>query len=291
MNATPAPLGVIKLYGMSPPHDCGYCHESESSISYGVTASKMTVRTYESLMLVGWRRSGSYFYKPIMHRTCCPAYTIRSALPKCLDCSYDQVLIMDAIIWRRLLAEQFLPTKKQRRLTKKAQILRSSSSSSSSNNEEAADAGGHEQEMEMEISLSIERASFSAEKLELYKSYQMDVHGEPAHKCSEEAFCDFLVRSPLCDDDSTSGPTAPPCGFGTVHQLYRLGHEVRRITFPTLTQPVGDVDLIVVCVRAAEVDRGGRAGRAARRPVLGVLLLRPGLQAPVAGKALRDQGD
>lgn len=93
-------------------------------------------------------------------------------------------------------------------------------------------------EEEMEISLSIERASFSAEKLELYKSYQMAVHGDPAHKCTEEVFCDFLVRSPLIDDVSPApGDTAaplPPCGFGTVHQLYRLGN-VRHLTKPNIT--------------------------------------------------------
>ena len=87
MNACSDAAGVIQLYGMSPPHDCGYCHEKDCSISYGVTASKMSVRAYEALMLIGWRRSGSYFYKPIMHKTCCPAYTIRSGAPTSIACS------------------------------------------------------------------------------------------------------------------------------------------------------------------------------------------------------------
>ncbi|XP_043911991.1 arginyl-tRNA--protein transferase 1 isoform X2 [Protopterus annectens] len=40
-------------------------------------AHVLTVEDYQDLIDRGWRRSGMYVYKPIMHKTCCPQYTIR----------------------------------------------------------------------------------------------------------------------------------------------------------------------------------------------------------------------
>ena len=45
----------------------------------------------------GWRRSGSFLYRPEMKRTCCPSYTIR------------------------LKADEFKPSKEQLRVLKKIQ--------------------------------------------------------------------------------------------------------------------------------------------------------------------------
>ena len=67
---------LISPCGYQSSH-CGYCDSDEASKSYGILSSKMSVQDYEKLMLRGWRRSGKYFYKPTMHLTCCPQYTIR----------------------------------------------------------------------------------------------------------------------------------------------------------------------------------------------------------------------
>ncbi|CAM9227586.1 unnamed protein product, partial [Discosporangium mesarthrocarpum] len=57
---------------------CGYCKLGvNSSVSYGVLAARLTCADYQDLIDRGWRRSGTYVYKPIMHETCCPQYTIR----------------------------------------------------------------------------------------------------------------------------------------------------------------------------------------------------------------------
>ena len=50
---------VVQLYGMGAS-SCGYCKESSfnSSISYGVVSQSMMAEDYETLMLIGWRRSG-----------------------------------------------------------------------------------------------------------------------------------------------------------------------------------------------------------------------------------------
>ncbi|KAF9599152.1 hypothetical protein IFM89_035431 [Coptis chinensis] len=57
---------------------CGYCKSGgRASASHGIWAHSITVDDYQDLLDRGWRRSGSFLYKPEMERTCCPSYTIR----------------------------------------------------------------------------------------------------------------------------------------------------------------------------------------------------------------------
>lgn len=58
------------------PHHCGYC-DTNGSCSAGVVASTMLVDDYQILMDRGWRKCGTYYYKSLMDKTCCPLYTIR----------------------------------------------------------------------------------------------------------------------------------------------------------------------------------------------------------------------
>lgn len=75
---------------------CGYCRSaSNTSVSHGMWAHRLTVDDYEALLDRGWRRSGTWLYKPMMERTCCPQYTIR------------------------LRARDFQPTKEQRKVERR----------------------------------------------------------------------------------------------------------------------------------------------------------------------------
>ncbi|CAM9292986.1 unnamed protein product [Ectocarpus fasciculatus] len=57
---------------------CGYCKpDTKTSVSYGLLAKRLTCADYQELIDRGWRRSGTFVYKPVMHETCCPQYTIR----------------------------------------------------------------------------------------------------------------------------------------------------------------------------------------------------------------------
>ncbi|KAI8031619.1 Arginyl-tRNA--protein transferase 1 [Camellia lanceoleosa] len=79
-------------------NSCGYCKSSgPSSISHGLRAHSLTVDHYQALLDRGWRRSGSFLYKPEMESTCCPSYTIR------------------------LKASDFVPSKEQLRVSKRMQ--------------------------------------------------------------------------------------------------------------------------------------------------------------------------
>ena len=55
----PGKRTTVQLYGLGAS-SCGYCKESSfnSSVSYGVVSNSMMAEDYETLMQIGWRRSG-----------------------------------------------------------------------------------------------------------------------------------------------------------------------------------------------------------------------------------------
>lgn len=69
-------MSKISLSGLNTRSHCGYC-KSNGSSSYGFTCNLMRSSDYESLMLKGWRRCGSYYYKPDVPNSCCRLNTIR----------------------------------------------------------------------------------------------------------------------------------------------------------------------------------------------------------------------
>ena len=167
-------------------HECGYCKsesgpKTDSSISYGITADVMTVEDYESMMLLGWRRSGTYFYKPIMYETCCPQYTIR------------------------LRVGEFKYSKSQKKVLKNvAKYLNEAGTLQSTR-----------------LTIELEASTFTEEKFELYKRYQVDDHKDKPEDVTAKGFQRFLVTSPLVDPKTSPRPN-PAFQYGSFHQMYRL---------------------------------------------------------------------
>ena len=53
------------LYGASCT---GYCKQtSKTGVSFGLVARQLNCEDYQGLIDRGWRRSGRFLYKPIMH--------------------------------------------------------------------------------------------------------------------------------------------------------------------------------------------------------------------------------
>ncbi|XP_043665052.1 arginyl-tRNA--protein transferase 1 isoform X2 [Vespula pensylvanica] len=70
-------LSIVEYYAQEERHACGYCKSPDTNFSHGMWAHSLTVQDYQNLIDRGWRRSGSYCYKPTMDQTCCPMYTIK----------------------------------------------------------------------------------------------------------------------------------------------------------------------------------------------------------------------
>lgn len=203
--------------------ECGYCHNKLSctSKSYGIIANVLTVHDYEELMLRGWRRSGTYAYKPTMYDTCCPAYTIR------------------------LKASNFAPSKKHKQLYRRidrylatgdihATVPDSKGQANSVNNKKRGNKSTTQEAIVEPIAsavhtLTVEtvEASYTTEKYLLYRRYQLEIHRDESDDVTEKGFKRFLVESPLqyqCSTSSTSSTSSCTVTYkyGTYHQLYRL---------------------------------------------------------------------
>ncbi|XP_018312454.1 arginyl-tRNA--protein transferase 1 isoform X2 [Mycetomoellerius zeteki] len=70
----------------------------------------------------------------------------------------------------------------------------------------------------------------------LYKKYQMTIHGDTPEQCDQKAFYNFLVKSPLQQWIPDSGP---PHGYGSFHEQYWLDNELIA---------VGVIDILPSCI-------------------------------------------
>ena len=88
--------------------------------------------------------------------------------------------------------------------------------------------GGGQLKPSRQQQYTLEPASFTEEKYDLYKKYQTQVHHEPEATVSRKGFKRFLVDTPLELEPTRS----PSYSYGSHHALYRL--DGRLIAFAVL---------------------------------------------------------
>lgn len=79
---------------------------------------------------------------------------------------------------------------------------------------------------------TLEPASFTEEKYDLYKKYQTQVHHEAEDTVSRKGFKRFLVDTPLELEPTRSPSASESSHYGSHHALYRL--DGRLIAFAVL---------------------------------------------------------
>ncbi|KAK0190967.1 arginine-tRNA-protein transferase [Armillaria mellea] len=169
----------------------------------------------------GWRRSGTFCYKPDLKNSCCPQYPIK----------------LDALVFR--------PSKSQRKLVNRwnrfvvqgkdddemavdnpkcahPSALSASAKNQKSKNPEfvwpnAIHASESDESAQHKFEVILEPSSYTAEKFALYDKYQSDIHHDPDN--SSMGFRRFL--SPFLTPPRPAPPHLPP-QYGSYHQLYRL---------------------------------------------------------------------
>ena len=241
---------AVQICGQQNRDSCGYCDDGSSS-SFGILSNEMNANMYDDLLNIGWRRCGTYYYKPTMHKTCCPQYTIR------LEASKFQPTKSQKKTKRKVenVIKQMLITKNNNNNNNNTYTNTDSSASTNSkvdiddkdtkydnnnnssvnddtlakkiNNEMKIDNGidkitssSSSAAVHDSIRIITERASFTPEKFNLYKQYQVAVHHDEESDLSEEGFTNFLITSSLYDDrDKDKIPDASQ-ELGTYHQCY-----------------------------------------------------------------------
>jgi Arginine-tRNA-protein transferase, N terminus len=153
-----AQASSVQIYGLHLS-DCGYCKSSKAtSLSYGIVSNVMRAEDYEELMLIGWRRSGTYFYKPTMFATCCPAYTIRLKTESFIISKSQRQVVRRV---ERYLAHGSVLASHEEHEPGDAQ--RGSKAHSSSSSDAKKDGGKHE------LTIEMLPAEVTDERYELYK--------------------------------------------------------------------------------------------------------------------------
>ncbi|KAH9899760.1 arginine-tRNA-protein transferase [Cubamyces lactineus] len=246
------------------PHNstCGYCgppgQRSEEETNYHRAeglALQLSCRVYQKMIDRGWRRSGTYCYKPDLKRSCCPQYTIKF----CSD-------------FTRLDALQFKPSKSQRKLLNRfnrfvihgdhrdADDPKEETSKEQSRSDRSKGKGKathvfnlvddiHAAESSFvrdttpahRFEVTLEPSSYTDEKFALYCSYQKEIHKEDDKRAS--SFRRFLVQTPLIPQTieyaGEQRPAHLPEKYGSYHQLYRLDGELIAM---------GVIDILPNCV-------------------------------------------
>lgn len=70
-------FSIVEYYGCQKVSSCGYCKTAKGHSNYGMWLHYSSVNDYQNLIDRGWRRSGSYGYKPLLQNACCWMYTIK----------------------------------------------------------------------------------------------------------------------------------------------------------------------------------------------------------------------
>ncbi|RCH93356.1 Arginyl-tRNA--protein transferase 1 [Rhizopus azygosporus] len=214
---------LVSLCGDSQ-HDCGYCDGKDTSKSFGIWAHFMSCSDYQALIDRGWRRSGHYLYKPDMERTCCPQYTIRlHAMDYKLTKGQKKVLNK----FNRYIQGTWSPEREEQQDVKNKPKENTPKS--------LLDWVHAPDHTDNKYKLKLEPSSYTKEKHELYKKYQISVHHDEPEELTERKFRRFLIDSPLKME--TKGDVT----FGSFHQKYILDGKLIALSV---------IDILPSCVSA-----------------------------------------
>ncbi|KAI9307120.1 arginine-tRNA-protein transferase [Cunninghamella echinulata] len=215
------PSSFVSIVGFNNS-DCGYCHQDNTSYTFGLWAHSLSCKDYQALIDRGWRRSGKYLYKPNLRKSCCPQYTIRLDTTE-FKVSKSQRKIINKFnkyiegTWQpahEMINDNSKETTKKKKgnnniePTTLIDMIRSAETNSCKEGDYA-----HSFKIEMEPS------SYTDEKFALYCKYQKEIHHDEPDELKPEQFKRFLVDTPL-QLDSVIGNDG--LTFGSYHQKYIL---------------------------------------------------------------------
>ncbi|GME71751.1 unnamed protein product [Ambrosiozyma monospora] len=164
-----------------------------NSTSMGCIIHSFSPECYERLMNKGFRRSGTFLYKPDLLRNCCRMYAIRSNLQLLKPNKEHRHTI------NRFVKAIATPDKSDSPQNKKTQTQ-------AKNSKKGAPFQLKETLLNAELSASHEKfhtvigpADPTTEKFELYKKYQIQVHKDDPSDLTLKGFKRFLCDSPFLD--------------------------------------------------------------------------------------------
>lgn len=201
--------------------DCGYCKgekedpyalESWSknhndlekkplSITIGFSVERMSCSTYDSLMNIGFRRSGTFLYKPDLLRGCCRLFTIRTNMES-LKLGKQQRQTINRFM--RAIGGGEQNDAGSKKANKKLSNASTTTQTTKPKSIPVALENLFALERNTDKDIFYTRfgpSKFTKEKFLLYKKYQMRVHGDKEEDVSEGSFKRFLCDTPFSDEE------------------------------------------------------------------------------------------
>lgn len=221
------------------PTTCGYCSPpgnrsttKTTAHAAGLSANQLSCQVYQKMIDRGWRRSGTWCYKPDLRASCCPSYTIKLDADNFKPSKSKRKLINR---WNRFILHGKQPESKTLPSKSKGTTF------SLSNAIHAAEVGFcSDDPQEHRFETVLEPSSYSPEKFELYCKYQGGIHNDSENTSS--GFKRFLVNSPLSPAPipyPSPPPSHLPTNYGSYHQLYKCDGKLIA---------VGVIDILPDCV-------------------------------------------
>lgn len=208
---------------------CGYCSppgqrsaEASSFHDAELVASALECEGYQTMIDRGWRRSGTFCYKPDMKRTCCPQYAIKLDTLEFKISASQRKLINR---WNRFVLHGNASDNTQGESNKVAKPKHGRKGTPEYSLVESIHASEKrilEEDSAHTFEVTLEPSSYTDEKYRLFDTYQTSVHKDFS---SSHGFNRFLVESPLTTSPIPYSSTPPehlPKAYGSYHQLYRL---------------------------------------------------------------------
>lgn len=210
--------------------ECGYCHHGKPqpqafpttswcdfyssrtdktppSISLGFQAENMTVEQYDQLINKGFRRSGSFVYKPDLLRGCCKMFTIRTNIG------------------------MFKVNKEHRQTVNKF----NKRVGIGAHEDNGGGGGGFDLSRELRkmdecerLRIEFEPSVFTKDKFRLFTKYQNHIHND--YKTSEKSFKRFLCDTPF-NQSNGSIKNDSVVKYGAIHQCYYLDSKLIAVGF------------------------------------------------------------
>uniref|UniRef100_A0A0W0FCF3 arginyltransferase n=1 Tax=Moniliophthora roreri TaxID=221103 RepID=A0A0W0FCF3_MONRR len=174
----------------------------------------MSRQVYQQMIDRGWRRSGTWCYKPNLKASCCPQYPIRLDAKSFKPSRGQRKLIHR---WNRFVEHGKGEERKQ--LDKQKGKNNPSFNLVESIHASEESFGSHEG-WQRHFEVKLEPSSYTSEKYKLFEKYQSNIHKDSS---SPRGFKRFL-QEPI--PYGHPPPSHLPTHYGSYHQLYRLDGEL-----------------------------------------------------------------
>lgn len=215
--------------------NCGYCKRTDNgsvtrapglkSRIYCFNVRSMPIETYGKLMETGFRRSGKFMYKPDIRNSCCPQYTIRLDANKVVVSKEQRKILRK---FNRFACGGECGEKRDWFDLDYEVHLAENTASTTASTVKAKEGKKKKfapllyKTCRPNFKVKLLSAHYTAEKFELYKSYQVSVHLDDPDSVTQEGFTRFLCSNPftkqfpknreLTLDEVKKG--------GAIHQVY-----------------------------------------------------------------------